>query len=93
MGYSPRCHKESETTVQLHFTSPTLVFLAFPGGSDGKESDCSAGDLGSIPGLGRSAVESLATHSTILAWRILKDRRAGWATVHVIAKSWTRLSD
>ena len=26
----------------------------FPGGSDGKESACSAGDLGSIPGLGRS---------------------------------------
>ena len=27
---------------------------AFPGGSDGKESACNAGDLGSIPGLGRS---------------------------------------
>ena len=26
----------------------------FPGGSDGKESACNAGDLGSIPGLGRS---------------------------------------
>ena len=33
---------------------PTLVFLGFPGGSDGKESDYSVGDLGSIPGLGRS---------------------------------------
>ena len=29
-------------------------FLGFPGGSDGKESACNAGDLGSIPGLGRS---------------------------------------
>ena len=29
----------------------------FPGGSDGKESDCNAGDLGSIPGLGRSPGE------------------------------------
>ena len=28
--------------------------MGFPGGSDGKESACSAGDLGSIPGLGRS---------------------------------------
>ena len=36
---------------------PTLVFLGFPGGSDGKESACSAGDLGSIPGLGRSPGE------------------------------------
>ena len=32
---------------------PTLVFLGFPGGSAGKISTCSAGDLGSIPGLGR----------------------------------------
>ena len=28
--------------------------MGFPGGSDGKESACSAGDLGSISGLGRS---------------------------------------
>ena len=33
---------------------PTPVFLGFSGGSDGKESTCSAGDLGSIPGLERS---------------------------------------
>ena len=33
---------------------PTPVFLDFPGGSDGKESTCYMGDLGSIPGLGRS---------------------------------------
>ena len=33
---------------------PTLVFLGFPGGSDGEESCCNAGDLGLIPGLERS---------------------------------------
>ena len=33
---------------------PTPVFLGFPGGLDGKESACNVGDLGSIPGLGRS---------------------------------------
>ena len=33
---------------------PTPVFLAFPGVSDGKEFTCNAGDLGLIPGLGRS---------------------------------------
>ena len=33
---------------------PTPVSLGFPGGSDGKESTCNVGDLGSIPGLGRS---------------------------------------
>ena len=44
----------------------------FPGGSEGKESACNAGDLGSSPGWGRSPgdlpVEN--THSCILAWRI-----------------------
>ena len=33
------------------------VFLGFPGGSAGKESTCNVGDLGSIPGLGRSPGE------------------------------------
>ena len=36
---------------------PTPVFLGFPCGSTGKESVCNAGDLGSIPGLGRSPGE------------------------------------
>ena len=36
---------------------PTLVFLGFPCGSAGKESTCNAGDLGLIPGLGRSPGE------------------------------------
>ena len=31
--------------------------MCFPGGSDGKESTCNAGDLGSIPGSGRSPGE------------------------------------
>ena len=30
-----------------------LIFIAFPSGSDGKESACNAGDLGPIPGSGR----------------------------------------
>ena len=36
---------------------PTLVFMGFPGGSGGKKSACNEGDLGSIPGLGRSLGE------------------------------------
>ena len=36
---------------------PTSVFMAFPGGLDGKESSCKAGDLDSIPGFGRSPGE------------------------------------
>ena len=34
-----------------------MVDLGFPGGSDGKKSSCNVGDLGSIPGLGRSPGE------------------------------------
>ena len=35
----------------------------------------------------------MATHSSILAWRILMDRGSWWATVHRVAKNWTRLKD
>ena len=37
--------------------------------------------------------ESMATHSSILAWRISLDRGAWQITVHGVAKSWTQLSD
>ena len=33
--------------------------------------------------------QGLATHSSILNWRILMDRGAWWATVHGVTKSWT----
>ena len=51
----------------------------FPGGSDGKEFACNAGDLGSIPGkiLWRRAC--MATHPSFLAWRIPTDKRSWWA--------------
>ena len=45
--------------------------LSFPGGSEGKESACNAGDLGLIHGSGRSPGEkAMANHSDVLAWRI-----------------------
>ena len=37
--------------------------------------------------------EGMATHSSILAWRIPMDRGTWGTTVHVVAKSWTQLSD
>ena len=37
--------------------------------------------------------QGMATHSSILTWRIFMDRGAWQATVHGVAKSWTRLSD
>ena len=36
-----------------------------------------------------SLEEGMATHSSILAWRIPMDRGALWATIHGVAKSWT----
>ena len=64
----------------------TPVFLAFPGDSDGKESACSVGALGFIPGVGSPG----GGHGNpLLAWRIPKDRGAYWATGHGIAKSQT----
>ena len=49
------------------FCTAGEVFL---GGSHGKESACSAGDLGLIPRLEDLLEKGLATHSRILAWRI-----------------------
>ena len=42
----------------------------FPGGSDGKDSACNAGDSGSIPGSEDPLEKDMATHSSILAWGI-----------------------
>ena len=59
------------------------------GGSDGKESSCNAGDLGSIPGLGKSPEGG---HGNPLQYSCLEshmDRGLWWATVHVVAKSRT----
>ena len=44
--------------------------VGFPGGSDGKESTCNAGDSGLIPGWEDPLGKEMATHSSILAWRI-----------------------
>ena len=44
--------------------------LGFPGGSDGKESASNVGDPGLIPGWDDPLEKEMATHSSILAWRI-----------------------
>ena len=54
-----------------------MPHLGFPRVSDGKESACSAGDLGSITGLGRPLEEGMATHSSIRAWRIPQTEEPG----------------
>ena len=47
-----------------------VYYKGLPCGSDGEESSCNAGDRGSIPEPGRSLQKRMATHSSILAWRI-----------------------
>ena len=67
--------------------------MGFPDGSDGKESVYNAGDLGSIPGLGRSPEEG---HGYQLQYSCLEnsmDRGAWQARVYGVTKSWTRLRD
>ena len=44
--------------------------MGFRGGSDSKESTCSAGDLDSIPESEDPLEKEMATHSSMLAWRI-----------------------
>ena len=61
-------------------------------GSDGKESTCSAGDLGLILVWEDPLEKGMATHSSILAWRIPTDKGAWQATVHGVTKSRVRLS-
>ena len=64
-----------------------------PCSSNGKESACSAGDQGSIPGLGRSSGEG---NSNPLQYSCLEnpvDRGAWQATVCGVTKSWTRLTN
>ena len=48
-----------------------------------------------VPSLGWEDLleERMATHSSTVAWRMSTDRRAWQATVHGVAKRWTRLSD
>ena len=81
------CIKPSHTTLG---TSPhghymeLVNLLGFPGGKEsaGKETACNAGDLGLIPGLGRSPGEG---NSYPLQYSCLGnpvDREAWWATVH-----------
>jgi len=44
--------------------------MGFPGGSVGKKSTCNAGDTDSILGREDPLEKEMATHSSILAWRI-----------------------
>ena len=75
--------------------------MGFPGGSNGKDSACNAGDPGLISGLGRSPGEGNSKPTPVfLPGEFHGQRslgrgggRAGWGSVHGVTKSQTRLSD
>ena len=66
-----------------------MTNVCFPGGSDGKESACNAGNLGLIPGSGRSPREGNGNPLQYSCLENPKDRGAWQATVHGVTKSQT----
>ena len=66
--------------------------MGFPGGSDSKESAYSAGDLGSIPGSGRSPGEGNGNPLQYSCLGNPMDRGAWQSTVHGVSESQTQLS-
>ena len=77
-----------ESGGKTHFEGHFLFVMGFPCGSVGKESACNAGDLGLIPGLGRSPGEGKGYS---LQYSGLGNSRD--CINHGVAKSRTRLSD
>ena len=80
-------------TLQFFFPREEIrgASEGFPGGASGKEWPAYAGDLGSIPGWGRSPGGG---HGNPLQYSCLEnpmDRGAWWATDHGVAKSRTQL--
>ena len=79
-----------------NFFSPSageFYGIEFYGGSEVKASACNVGDLGSIPGLGRSPGERNGNPLQYSCLENPMDGGAWWATVHRVAKSRTRLSN
>ena len=79
-------------TIVYYKPHLTFLHLPFPGGSEGKESACSAGDLGLSPGLGRSPGEGNGNPVQYSHLENSLDRGDWQATVHGVAKSRTQLS-
>ena len=66
-----------------------IAFLGFPGGSEVKASACNAGDLGLIPGWGRSPGEGNGNPFQYSCLESPMDGGARWAAVHGVARSQT----
>ena len=79
----------NENSSKVHTLWLVDTSWGFPGGSDGKESACSAGDLLSIPRLRRSPGEGNGYRLQYSCLEKSMDREALRATAHGVAKGWT----
>ena len=79
---------DTVSTACLH-----IVYGSVPGGSDGKGFACHVGDLGLIPGSGRSPGEGNGYPFQYSCLESSVDRGAWQATIHGVPKSWTWLSN
>ena len=61
---------EWSSVVYIYISTTSSSIRVFSGASHSKESSCSVGDPGSIPGWEDPLEKEMATHSSILAWRI-----------------------
>ena len=77
----------------LYLLGGTRSHVCFPGGSDDEESGCNAGDLGLIPGSGRSPGEGNCNSLEYSRVKNSMDRGTWWNTVHGVEESQTRLSN
>ena len=100
LGLQPRLSlPTSDLTASFTLTPPLpppsirtlMIPRGFPGGSDRREPTCKAGDAGSTPGSERSPGEASGNPLHYSCLENSKDKGARRATVHGVAKSWTRL--
>ena len=75
----------------LDILAKARVTEGFPGGSEVKVSACNSGDLGSIPGSGRSPGKGNGNPLQYSCLENSMDRGGWWATIYGVAKSWTYL--
>ena len=105
VGYSPKSCKEVDRTeheqgeqCSMSKANNAAIYKlwAFPGGSDGEESVCNAGDPGSIPGSERSPgggngnpLQYSCPENSMDrgSWRATQSQSMG------VSKNWTRLND
>ena len=79
--------------IELLIKIYLFIIKGLPCSSIGKESACSAGNQGLIPGFGRSSGEGNGNPLQYSCLENPMDREALWATVGGVAKSWILLSD